>query len=159
MSLIPRFIEYAAAFEKAYESDDWGELEAFFAEDCVYEIGLPSLGLERCVGRAEVLAWLPDVVNRFDRRFASRALTPLEGPTEDGDRVRIRGAATYRAPGLPDLVLELEETARFEGDRIVHLEDRYTPEMRAEVERYLGKYAATLGIELDIERGSERAPR
>ena len=46
-----------------------------------------------------------------------------------------------------DLVLELEKTARFEGDRIAHLEDRYTPKMQTEAEAYLSKYAEKLGIE------------
>ena len=147
MSHIPRFIAYAAAFEEAYASDDWSTLEEYFSEDCVYEIGLAALGMERCEGRAAILAWFPDVLDRFDRRFASRELARIEGPTEEDDEVRIRGTARYRAEGVPDLVLELEETARFEGDRIVHLEDRYTPEMQSETESYLRKYAATLGIE------------
>jgi hypothetical protein len=147
MSHIPRFIAYAAAFEEAYASDDWSTLEEYFSEDCIYEIGLPALGMQRCEGRAAILAWFPDVLERFDRRFASRELARIDGPTEEADEVRIRGSASYRAEGVPDLVLELEETARFEGDRIVHLEDRYTPEMQAETESYLRKYAATLGIE------------
>jgi hypothetical protein len=147
MSYIPRFAAYAAAFEKAYESDDWSELEAYFSEDCVYESGLPALGMERCEGRAAILAWFPNVLDRFDRRFASRELERLEGPSEEGDEVWLRGKATYRAEGVPDFVLELEETARFDGDCIVHLEDRYTRQMQAEAESYLRKYAAKLGIE------------
>jgi ketosteroid isomerase-like protein len=148
MSHLAQFAAYAAAFEKAYESDDWSDLEAYFTEDAVYEIGLPLLGAERREGRAAILAWFPEVLNRFDRRFESRELTLLEGPREQGDEVWIRGAATYRAPGVPDFVLELEETARFEGDRIAHLEDRFTPEMRAETESYALAYAERLGIEL-----------
>lgn len=147
MSHIPRFLEYAAAFEKAYESDHWADLEPYFTEDCVYDIGLPSLGEDRCEGRAALLAWFPDVLNRFDRRFATRELTPLAGPTENGDEVWLRGSATYRAEGVPEFVLVLEETARFEGDRIAVLRDVYTPEMRAETEAYIRKHGAKLGIE------------
>jgi len=148
MSHIPRFVEYAGAFEHAYESDDWSELEAYFIEDSVYEIGLPILGAERCEGRAAVLAWFPDVLDRFDRRFASRELGLLEGPTEEGSEVRIRGTATYTAEGVPDFVLELVETLRFDGDRIAHLEDRYTAEMKAETEAYIREHGAKLGIAL-----------
>jgi hypothetical protein len=148
LSNIARFAAYAAEFEKAFDSDDWTRLEPFFSKDAVYEIGLPMLGAERCEGRAALLEWFPDVLNRFDRRFESRELALLDGPKElDGGDVWIRGSATYRAEGIPDLVLILEETVRFEGEQIVHLEDRYTAEMAEEVARFAQKYASRLGIE------------
>lgn len=147
MSYIPRFLEYAVAFEKTYKNDRWSDLEGFFTEDCVYEIGLASLGMEPCEGREAVLAWFPDILNRFDRRFAKRRLAWLEGPTEEGTVVRLRGTATYSAEGVPDLVLELEESARFEGDRIAHLEDRYTPQMQEETAAYLLEHGEKLGVE------------
>ena len=50
--------------------------------------------------------------------------------------------------GIPDLVLVLEETVRFEGDRIVSLEDRYTAEMVAEIERFVAEYGPKLGLDL-----------
>jgi len=148
VSHMARFAAYAAAFETAFESDDWSPLAEFFSEDAVYEIGLPQLGAERCEGRAAILAWFPDVLDRLDRRFATRELTLIEGPRETGDEVWIRGTATYTADGVPDFVLELEETLRFDGDRIVLLEDRYTPEMVAASEAYLGEYGPKLGISL-----------
>lgn len=151
LSNIPRFLAYAAAFENAYKDDQWSALEEFFSPDAVYEIGLPLLGSERCEGRDAILSWFPDVLDRFDRKFESRELKPLEGPREEGSEVWLRGAATYRSPGLPDFVLVLKETARFEGDRIVHLEDRYTSEMEAETRLYLKEYSEKLGLELNAE--------
>jgi hypothetical protein len=151
LSNIPRFLAYAAAFERAYEDDQWSALEKFFSPDAVYEIGLPLLGSERCEGRDAILSWFPDVLDRFDRKFESRELKPLEGPKEEGSEVWLRGSATYRAPGFPDFVLVLEETARFEGDRIVRLEDRYTSEMEAEMRRYLEEHGEKLGLELIVE--------
>jgi len=148
MSQIEHFAAYAAAFEKAYDSDDWSEVENYFANDAVYEIGLPILGAERCEGRAAIVAWFKDVLDRFDRRFEARTLALLEGPREDGNEVWIMGSATYTAEGVPDLVLKLEETIRFEGDIIVHLEDHYTPEMTEETVQYAREYGARLGIEL-----------
>jgi hypothetical protein len=148
MSNIPRFAEYAAAFEKAFESDDWSVVEPFFHPNAVYEIGLPLLGRTRCDGRDEILAWFKDVLDRFDRRFASRKLALLDGPEDRGDAVWIRGNAVYGSPGVPDLVLELEETVRFDGDRIVHLEDAYAPQMKAEVEAYVREHGPKLGIEI-----------
>ncbi len=151
MSDIPQFAAYAAAFEKAFESDDWSSLEEFFSEDAVYEIGLPILGAERCANRDEIFAWFKDVLDRFDRRFESRTLELLEGPKEEDGTVWIRGSATYRAEGVPDFVLILEESIRFEDGRIVHLEDRYSDEMAAETERFLDEYGAALGIDLNSD--------
>jgi hypothetical protein len=146
MPLIPRFAAYAAAFEKSYASDDWSEVEPFFTEDAVYETGLgPPFG-GTVGGRAAILAYFRDVLDRFDRRFASRELALLAGPKETGDSVWIRGSATYRAAGVPDFTLELEETATFAGDRIRRLEDRYTPAMQQAIADHLKAYGGKLGI-------------
>jgi len=88
-------------FEKAFESNDWSLLEPFFAENAVYEIGLPLLGRACCEDRTAILGWFPDVLDRFDRRFESRALELLDGPKEEGGAVWIRGSATYRTEGIP----------------------------------------------------------
>jgi hypothetical protein len=148
MSNIARFAAYAAAFERAYVSDEWSEVEAFFAPKAVYEVGLPLLGTDRCDGREEIIAWFPKVLNDFDRCFESRELTPLEGPVEKESAVWLRGRATYRAPGVPDFDLELEESLHFEGDLIVKLVDVYTPEMKSACEAYLKEHGAKLGIDL-----------
>jgi len=149
VSLIPRFAAYAAAFEKSYASDDWSLVEPFFTEDAVYAIDVgPPLG-GRFEGRPAILAYFQQILDRFDRRFASRELALLEGPRATADSVWIRGSATYRAPGVPDFTLELEEKLTFEGDRIARLEDRYTPAMAEEIARYLEAYGSKLGIHLD----------
>lgn len=149
MSITQRFFAYAAAFEKAYASDDWSMVEPFFTEDAVYEIPLdPPLG-GRFEGRAAILAYFKDVVNQFDRRFESREPSLLEGPREREDSVWIRGRAVYRAPGVPEFVLELEETAFFEGDRIRLLEDHYEPAMKKEMAAYLAAHGKKLGIPTD----------
>ena len=130
MSKIARFAAYAAAFEKSFASDDWSLVEPFFTEAAVYEVDLePPMG--GCFeGRKAILAYFKQVLDRFDRHFASRELALLEGPKEEGDSVWIRGSATYRAPGVPAFVLELKEVVRFEGDRIYRLEDHYQPAMK-----------------------------
>ena len=149
MSKIPRFAAYAATFEKSVASDDWSLLEPFFTEAAVYDtVADPPLG-GRIEGRAAVLAWFKDILDRFDRRFESREVALLEGPKEIGDAVWIRGSATYRAKGVPNLVLELEETAHFDGDRIRLLEDRYEPAMQRAVADYLAAYGGKLGIRVD----------
>jgi hypothetical protein len=143
---IPHFAAYAAAFEKAYASDDWSGVEPFFTEDAVYDAGLPGLLGDRAEGRAAILAFFRDVLDRFDRRFASRRVELVEGPREEGGTVWLRGRAIYTAAGAPDLAFELEERASFSGDRIRRLADTYAPAERAKIEAYLKEHGARLGI-------------
>ena len=79
----------------------------------------------------------------------TRELEALEGPRENGDEVWIKGVATYRAEGVPEFRLVLEETLRFDGDRICHLADAYDPEMERAFFDYLDAYGERLGIRLD----------
>ena len=95
--VIPRFGAYAAAFEKAYAGDEWSLVEPFFAEDAVYDAGLPELLGGRIEGRAAILAYFRDVLNRFDRRFASRRVELLEGPRES----RRARCGSRAAPSTP----------------------------------------------------------
>lgn len=147
MSKIPRFAAYAAAFEKAFASDDWSAVEPFFTEDAVYEVHLdPPMG-GRFEGRAAILAYFRRVLDGFDRRFDSREVAVVRGPSDRDGAVWVRGSATYRADGFPELRFELEETATFEGDRIVRLEDRYDAADRGVLERYAADHGAKLGFD------------
>jgi hypothetical protein len=149
MSKIPRFAAYAAAFEQCVATNDWSLLEPFFTEDAVYDIPAAKPLGGHIEGRDALLAWFEEILDRFDRRFDSREVALLEGPKQTGDSVWIRGTATYRAAGVPPLVLELEETATFEGDRIRLLEDRYEPAMEKTVAEYLKAHGDKLGIAAD----------
>jgi len=144
---IPRFAAYAAAFEEAFRSDDWSGVEPFFHEDVVYEVPLPPPLGGRFEGRAAVLAYLKDVLDRFDRHFATRELELLDGPSQDGALVWVRGRARYTAEGVPEVAFELEELATFDGDRIRQLEDRYTPAEGERVQAWLKQHGPALGIE------------
>ena len=72
--------------------------------------------------------------------------TLLAGPRVEHDSVWIRGRVIYRASGVPDGVVEVEETAYFEGDRICRLEDRYEPAMKDQIAAYLAAHGKKLGI-------------
>ncbi len=146
MPSIQRFLEYAAAFEKAFASDDWTLIEPYFADDVVYEVPFdPPFG-GRFEGRRQVVDYLARVTAGFDRRFASREVVPLEGPSAEGHEVRVTGRAIYRDPRVPELSFDLEERLVYEGDRIARFEDDYSEEMRARLLEYLERHAATLGI-------------
>ncbi len=125
MSLVDRFGAYAAAFEDFYKSDDASALEPYFTEGAVYEtIALPPFaGVQE--GRDAVFRHLKSSLDGFDRRFDSRELELLEGPQDRDGAVWIRWRGTYRVAGAPPMVIEGEETATFDGDRISRLEDRF----------------------------------
>lgn len=146
MSSIARFVAYAAAFEDAYASDDWSVVEPFFHEDARYDALLPGPLGGRFEGRDAVLAYFRRVLDGFDRRFASREVSVVSGPREVDGAVQVRGRARYTAPDVPDLVFDLEETARFDGDRIRHLEDRYDDETLRALQAYLDAHGAKLGL-------------
>jgi len=148
MNQIERFGNYAAAFEKAYESDDWSLVEPFFHDDATYTVGVPALFDGTLQGREAILAFFPRILDGFDRRFASRTITLLEGPALRDGAVWLRGRASYTAEGAPDLAFDLEEIARFDGDRIRHLEDRYDDETLAAMDAYLAAHSEALGFDL-----------
>jgi hypothetical protein len=127
--MIERFGAYAMAFEQVMTSDDWSVIEPFFTEDVVYDSDAAAPFDGRWEGRAAVLAALKESLDGFDRRCDSRTPEIVEGPVEEDGAVRIRFRVVYTLAGAPDFVLEGEEFARFEGDRIRHLEDRYSEAM------------------------------
>lgn len=146
MSGIGTFAAYAAAFEKAYASDRWDEVAGYFGDDSVYEVELdPPMG-GRFEGRDAIVDYFRRVLDAFDRRFASRELALVDGPTEEDGTVWLRGSATYRADGVPELVLVLELVLEFDGERIRRMVDRYEPEMKQQIGAYLAAHGGKLGI-------------
>jgi hypothetical protein len=144
-----RFAAYAAAFEKAYATDDWTPIESLFAPQAVNEVDLgPPLG-GRFEGRDAILAYFVRALDGFDRRFASREVQLLEGPRESADSVWIRGRAIYHGDGVPELVFDLEETTTFAGDAIVRLADHYDAANRTVIEDYVAAHGKTLGLKVD----------
>ena len=123
MSIADRFMEYAAAFEEAFEDDEWTRLEQYFTQDAIYDGGLGEVAH----GRDAVFAFMRDSLNMLDRRMDTRTLS-AEPPSVDGDTLSLSWAIKYTKAGFPDLQASGVEYARFEGDRIAELRDEYTPE-------------------------------
>jgi len=142
---IDRFNEYAATFEDVFKSGDWSRLEPYFTEAAVYEIlgGEPFAG--RYEGRQAVIEYLKRSVEGFDQRFEDRELTTLKAE-ERGDSVWIQWRITYRVGGA-ELSIEGEETATFEGNRIVRLEDRFSPEASALTQEFFAQHGDKLAPE------------
>ncbi len=144
MSDVERFEKYAADFEVAFENDDWSLVGRHFSEDAVYETlaGPPMGGCHE--GRDAVLASMKQTLDGFDRRFDSREVVFTEGPEMRGGKVWLRARVIYAVAGAPDLVLEGEETATFDGDGITRLEDDYPEGVSDVVLQYLNAHGAKL---------------
>jgi hypothetical protein len=144
MGIVERFQEYAAAFEDTYKTDDWSILEPYFTEDAVYETLADPPFAAKHEGRDVVFTQLKQTLDTLDRRF-SRELEVLEGPAERSGAVWLHWRVTYRAPDLPPLVMEGEETATFSGERIQRLEDRFSPGTSSGATQWLQEHGAKLG--------------
>ncbi len=135
--LIERYRAYAAAFDAAYEHDDWTLLEPHFTEDATSE-----LNGARVDGRAGILASFRDAVAMFDRRFDTRTPRYTQGPTLEDGRIHTTMVSRYERAGLPPLEVMGEEWFTFRGDRIAAHVDRVLN--GAEVMGYLAQYADAL---------------
>ena len=137
MGIQDRYTDYAEAFERSYEDDDWSRIAQYFTEDAVYE------GDPVARGRDAVLARLQNGVNGFDRRMDSRTLT-FEKPTVDGNTVTVRWKAEYTKQGLPNLQISGREFATFEGDRIATLRDEFDPDAQQAMGDWMQKHGKAL---------------
>ncbi len=137
MGIQDRYTDYADAFERSYEDDDWSRIEQYFTEDAVYE------GDPVARGRDAVLARLQNGVNGFDRRMDSRTLT-FEKPTVDGNTVTVRWKAAYTKQGLPNLQISGREFATFKGDRIATLRDEFDPAAQQAMGDWMQKHGKAL---------------
>ncbi len=125
--MVKRFLEYAAAFERAYASRDFAALAPFFSVDACYEIHAEGEPVRRHAGRDAVLGYLAWVTEHFDGRFAERRLVHLDGPHVRGNAVETHGLALYRLASGACCHLPMTETAHFRGDVIERLVDRLSP--------------------------------
>ena len=96
--------------------------------------------------RDKVFGQLALSLATFDKRFEKRELEVIEGPEErdEGGSVWMRWRVTYTSPGAPPLVMEGEETAHYEGDRISRLVDRFAPNTAKEVLAWMAANADRL---------------
>ena len=144
MDPFSRFREYAASFEEVVKTDDWSLLEPYFAEDAVYEVigGEPFGGLHE--GRDAILAHMKRSLDGFDRRFDTRQLEILEGPALSEGAVWFRWRITYVSEGLPELVIDGQESVTIDNDLIVRLEDRFPPHMTGITQAWFNAYGDKL---------------
>ena len=137
MSILDRYLAYAADFEESYEDDNWSRIAQYFSDDAVYA------GDPEARGNAAVLDKLKNAVDDFDHRMDSRTLAFKE-PQVDGDTVRVEWEVTYTKSDCPDLRISGLETAVFDGDRIALLRDDIAPEAEAAMGAWMTEHGSFL---------------
>jgi hypothetical protein len=144
MTLIERFLAYAADFEKTVLGDDWSRLEQYFGDDTIYRVESGLFGCELTGGGA-ILAGMKKSLDGFDRRFAGREIAVTEGPEVEGNEMSMAWAVTYNVDDHPPFVLRGRSRARLDDGRITLLVDSYDPEVDAEATAWMQQ----TGIKLD----------
>ncbi len=144
MSIIERFMAYAADFEKTLADDDWSRLAQYFSEDAVYRVESGLFGCE-LTGPASIFAGMKKSLDGFDRKFSKREIALTEGPDVEGDEMRVSWTVNYRKDDLPDFVLRGKSLARIRDAKIVLLVDSYDERVNAEVADWMRE----TGLKLD----------
>jgi hypothetical protein len=137
---LERFFAYARVFEVAYWADAWSGLEPFLADDVrhVVHAADPLRADDR--GRDAFVAGLRESVHSIDRRFDVRIPEVIEGPRARDGGVWMRFSLTLRHPGVPDLCIRGGHLVRYEGGRIVLVEETIEPGLGEHVAAHLAEY-------------------
>jgi predicted ester cyclase len=84
-------------------------------------------------------------VAALDRRFAVRVPEVLAGPLRrDDGGLWMHWRMTFRQPGLPELAVEGEHVAHYDGGAIARLDERLLDGTDARANAYLAEHAAAL---------------
>ena len=144
MDILPRFLAYAADFEKTYVDDDWSRLTQYFHPDAVYQVESNLFGCE-LTGPDAIFAGIKKSLDGFDRTFSEREIAITDGPDVDGDELSALWTVTYRKDGLPPFVLRGKSFARIRDGKIALLVDSYDDRVNAEVAEWMRE----TGVRLD----------
>jgi hypothetical protein len=124
MTIVERFLAYAADFEKTLVDDDWSRLRHYFSEDAVYRVESDLFGCELS-GPDSIFAGMKKSLDGFDRVFPEREIAVTQGPEVLGEQMRLSWTVTYHRDDLPDFVLRGKSLARIRDARIDLLVDSY----------------------------------
>ncbi|MEZ5570111.1 MAG: nuclear transport factor 2 family protein [Halioglobus sp.] len=122
-------LEYANAFERTYDDDDWSRLAPYFAEDAVYEVRGGPLAC-RLDGRHAIFAGMKKSLDGLDRRCDERQIELVDGPqvdpTDDGGVVTLHWRVCYRYGDAPPASFAGTTVTTVSDGVIVELRDEYT---------------------------------
>lgn len=120
MNNIALFLDYAEAFESAFDSDQWDAVAEYFATDSEYV----AIDGTRAVGRDQVVEAFRNSVDAIDRRFDERIVKPLDPQLGEDGSVFMTWDITFRKQGAPDLRVAGSAEATYEGSKISKLVDQ-----------------------------------
>lgn len=143
MENLPRFMAYAADFEKTLVDDDWSRLRQYFAADAVYQVDAIGFGC-KLTGPDAIFKGIKKSLDGFDRKFDGRSVEVTSGPEMDGDTMRMSWAVTYRKAGKTPYVLRGKSSVRYRDGKIVALADSYGPEVDGEAAAWMQQNGITL---------------
>jgi hypothetical protein len=140
MDLKSRFARYADDFDRTVEDDHWPRIRDHFADDAVREEhALPLISL-RHEGIDEIISEWRKMVASFDRRFDRRILVRTGAVEQNGNVVTLSWVGIYIFRDTPALLGEGREVARYEADRIKHLETHWTDDTIQRMVDWVTKY-------------------
>ena len=141
---LARFLDWAFGFEAAFWSDDFAPLAAQLAPSAVHVVHAAGSLATHDTGAEAMLAGLAASVRTLDRRFDVRIPEILAGPSTRGGGVWMRYVNRLRRAGLPELAIEGEHVTRYQGGRIVAIEETLAPGTGERVDAFLREHDACL---------------
>lgn len=144
MSILQRFLAYAADFEKTLVDDDWSRLGQYFSDDAVYRVDSELFGCE-LTGPDAIFAGMKKSLDGFDRNFPRREIATHGGPVVEGNELHVAWAVTYQKDELPDFVLRGKSLARICDDKIELLVDSYDESVIKDID----EWTRETNVELD----------
>ncbi len=141
------FADYAAAFEKTYEDDDWSRLEKYFPEDATYEVRGGPMAC-RIAGRDAIFAGLKKSIDGLDRRCSDRKLQLTDGPdvesTATGEQISIGWIVSYQYRDAPEVDLPGRSVFTIADGVIVAMRDEYDESLLGELAAWMAEHGEGL---------------
>ena len=140
MSNAARFLEYADAFELAFESDDWAVVAKYFAPDAEYV----AIDGARAVGTDQIVEAFRTSVDSIDRRFDERIVKSLDPQLREDGSLFMNWEITFKKTGAPDLRVVGTGEATYEGHRISKLVDQLDDEASERMAAWMNDHGSKL---------------
>lgn len=115
---------WIAAFDRAFETDDWTEAESHLTEDVVYFVaGVPFACELR--GRNAVIAGFRKSLENFDRKFDSRSWEAVDIKVWADHAITGLAKGRYEHRGKPPITFAARSAWFFRGEQISVMTDIY----------------------------------
>lgn len=143
--MIDQWRAWITAFDRAVDGGDWESLRVFLHPDVTYTVSGAPFACH-LAGVDAVLRGFKRSIDNFDRHFDRRWWFGVGVREYAPDVVRARAMGVYALGDKPLLHFSANSLWRFDGDRIVMMQDWYDP---AEIDvqnalAWLGEHAPHL---------------